>query len=93
MLQETGVLTSDHNVPWGEVSHVVSSGWRDAMLAKRRMVFARWRMLSTFRRTDLGQRCRGSVAWLGEDVFLEIWLWPLPWPSPGLFAKPRLSRG
>ena len=44
MLRGAGVLTSAHSVPWGEVSHVFSSGWRDAMLAKRRMVFTRQRM-------------------------------------------------
>ena len=42
-----GVLTSDHRALCGEVPYVISSGWRDARLDKRRRVFTRWRILST----------------------------------------------
>ena len=59
----TGVLTSDHKALCGKVSDVTFSEWRVARLAKRRGGggFTRLRLLSTSRRTDLGQRCWGSV--------------------------------
>jgi hypothetical protein len=52
----SGGLTSCQRVVWEEVSHTVPSGLRAARLAKRRVVFTRRRILSTFCRTDLGQR-------------------------------------
>jgi len=87
VLKGTGVLTSAQSVPWGEVSHVVSSGWRDAMLAKRHRVFTRRRMLSTSRRTDLGQRCRGSVALFGEDDFCGNMVMAVAMASPRIVCK------
>ncbi len=77
MRMGTGVLTSDHRASWGKVLDVMSSGWRAAMFASRRRAFTRQRILSTSCRTDLGQRCWGSVPISEHPNSAEIWFWPL----------------
>ena len=69
MRKVTGVVTCDHMAFCGEVGDLIFSGWRAARLAKRKRVFTRLRMLSTSRRTDLGQRCWGSVPIFGAPGF------------------------